>query len=701
MSDKFRKKIYQIFDIFIPTDKKYNLSLLYDNDIDIINIIKLFFNDYIVFLTSKFFTRSLFSLKRDLLSYYDKYEIVYLKYSDKNKIINIIQLFNIFIKKSPKEVKDIFYKEVIQEDKLRFLVLKKMKELHFYENSIEPGVFYKKILLSNQELFIPFNNYVLKKMEFKLRTFCQISEKLGAEKIVIQYNQGSNSKYNIDVSLNMLQNMIGSSVSNVRENNNSIEIIFEYPSKNHVDINLNKFYIIHSILMESEFLIAKEEYESDLELQFLIDTRCINFIHKYHTNFIINQMTNLENKIFAKSSSYGLNLEYNNYSKEDIRISVSVEFMSLHNKFDMIDGTNIYTLREGFVYLANIVRQEGSYYKLVEFLKSHLVAIENGWISLPYKYNYINDISKIYYHIVQLNMDKEEMEKIMKNYFCKNMSWEEFIKFRDLLLKGSDANNEKIYFITFQYHDILMYKNYLLKNISKIIDSEYNLFLNKNEENVFSIDDIMIDMNNLDTTNNNYNTVERIFYKDNFEYFQKNADKIKHLIFNFFKKSFYIRHGLSENIDNFVLMKNTINDIIDYYFINDIKNLKNDIETYILDDKSVENIDIKGIISEIINNICFSIINNNDIYILNSSPKINVKLEKRRTLYRREQKIFIYFLFKYFNYNEQSIKKYYKDIREKIESIISIDKCYRNYSKYKLFYTWDDFLVLHKLINLT
>jgi hypothetical protein len=320
----------------------------------------------------------------------------------------------------------------------------------------------------------------------------------------------------------------------------------------------------------------------------------------------------------------------------------------------MIDGTNIYTLREGFVYLANIVRQEGSYYKLVEFLKSHLLAIENGWISLPYKYNYISDISKIYYHIVQLNMGKEEMEKIMKNYFCKNMSWEEFIKFRDLLLKGSDANNEKIYFITFQYHDILMYKNYLLKNISKIIDSEYNLFLNKNGENVFSIDDIMIDLNNLDTVNNNYNTVEKIFYKDNFEYFQKNSDKIKHLIFSFFKKSFYVRHGLSENIDNFVLMKNTINDIIDYYFINDIKNLKNDIETYILDE-SGENIDIKGIISDIINNICFSIINNNDIYILNSSPKINARSEKRRTLYRREQKIFIYFLFKYFNYGQVSL----------------------------------------------
>ena len=67
----------------------------------------------------------------------------------------------------------------------RKVKVKKLKYIYFLENSMEPDTLYKKISFSKQELFLSFDNYIIKKMEYKLRTFCQIAEKLGAIKIKI------------------------------------------------------------------------------------------------------------------------------------------------------------------------------------------------------------------------------------------------------------------------------------------------------------------------------------------------------------------------------------------------------------------------------------------------------------------------------------------------------------------------------------
>ena len=364
MIDGFNNKIYNII--------KTNVNINIDDDISILDIIKLLYSDYTIFLTDKFF-----NFKNTLLKYFNKYNIIYLKYKDKNKIIFLLNLINNFIKNANNDAKNNFISIIFNNDEIKnkfFDISKKLKQIYFLENNYEPNILYKKIKFSNQEIFIPFDSYVIKKMEYKLRTFCQISEKLGAEKIVIEYISSSHNENKFNIDFNVLLGKLGINIMKKKINNEKIKIIFKYPN-NHCDINLNKFFMIDSILNENEFLITKEEFESDLELKFLIDTRCVNFIQKYNTNFIINHINKIEQKIFIKAKGYGLNIGNLMLKNNYINISISIDFIQINNIIDIIDGTNIHILREGFSILCNIIKNNEKYDCILRFLQSHLNAI--------------------------------------------------------------------------------------------------------------------------------------------------------------------------------------------------------------------------------------------------------------------------------------------------------------------------------------
>ena len=194
---------------------------------DNLNIFKLFYSDYVIFLTAKFFNNYWFNFKKSLLTYFDKYDVIYFNYNNKNKIIDAINSINSFIKNSGDNANELL---ILDNSK-------KIKQIFFSECIFEPDILYKKINFSNQEIFIPFNNYVIKKMEYKLRTFCQIAEKLGAEKIVIDYLATTNEESAINANINIFSEALGANINSNNNRDENIQIIFEYPN-NHSDINL-------------------------------------------------------------------------------------------------------------------------------------------------------------------------------------------------------------------------------------------------------------------------------------------------------------------------------------------------------------------------------------------------------------------------------------------------------------------------------
>jgi len=687
------KKIIDLIKIILIRIDNINYQYLFDilelkDDID---IIKFFYSDYFMFLSTRFLLKkSFFNFKSNLLKYFDKHNVLYIDYKYKNIVINILNIFNLFIKYASILEKNEFISEILKTNSSNnYFDIKKLKLIYFSENIFEPNVLYKKIKFSNQEVFISFDNFIIKKMEYKLRTFCQIAEKLGAEKIVIDYN--SLTINNSKTSLNLDFISYGSAVNIESSNKNSenIQIIFEYPN-NDSDINLNKFYLINSIINENEFLITKEDFEADLELKFLIDARCINFIQKYNTMIILNSLTRTEKKIFLKAYNCGLNLEKINMKNNYIKINILIHFIQIQNNLDIIDGTNIHVLREGFIHLANIIKKDNKYYKLLRYLQSHLNAINKKLITLPYEYDNINFINKTYDNIVNLNFTENEMCDILKKTFENNLTWYNFKKFRDIILKGSDDKNEKIYFISFQYNDIINNIKYMLHDIEKYIDITLNDYINSFLRINFSLS--CDNINIIDISNNDED------YQIIHNFILINKDIIKNILYISFKKSFKFKDGLSDNLTDLKKLVNVILNIINFYFDNQIKNLQLNLTNILNNSKyNIKN----NLLTKLIDQISVKIIN--FITLSDISPNINeIESVNKLTLIKRIEKTFIRFIIKYFNF-ENNIDKIKKKLNLENDNIecelfssflynkIPLNKVYKNYNKNKLFYTWDDY----------
>ena len=111
----------------------------------------------------------------------------------------------------------------------------------------------------------------------------------------------------------------------------------------------------------------------------------------------------------------------------------------------------------------------------------------------------------------------------------------------------------------------------------------------------------------------------------------------------------------------------------------------------------------KKIFEELINKLCIEIIQNKRFNLSESSPNINLNQGdnyEKSTLYKRVQKIFLKFVIKYFDndIDNKISKKLNINILEPesllrfLNDFIKISQTYKNYNKYKLFYTWDDFI---------
>ena len=184
------------------------------------NILKILNAKYVIFLSDKFFAKF---TKHKVLKYFDKYDILYLNYHKKDEVLEIMNLINIFIKNANENDKNDFMKSFSNNK------MKKLKINYFLENIIELNTLYKKISFSNEEIFISFDNYIFKKMEYKLRVFCQIAERLGANVINIEYDSKFANNFDASVSASIVSSAeAGASVKNNSKNNGKINLTFSY-----------------------------------------------------------------------------------------------------------------------------------------------------------------------------------------------------------------------------------------------------------------------------------------------------------------------------------------------------------------------------------------------------------------------------------------------------------------------------------------
>jgi hypothetical protein len=691
------------------------------------NIIRLLEAEYTIFLTNKFFGWLNYSLR----NFFNKYNIVYFNYNDKKNILLLIDKLNNNIKNS--------------NNKKSILGKTKLKLIYFLENNIEPNTLYKKIIFSNEQIFLSFDNYIIKKREYKLRTFCQIAEKLGASNINIKSDTKSNIKSSINIKIDAGTQNAGLNTLNNQLNNEYINLNFSYNNFHH-NLNLNKFYIIDLIEEESEFFISKEEFNTDIDLKFLIDARCLNLIESYDTKIIINRINELERKIFIKALKYGLNI-CTSYSKSDYSsVNIKIKFINIYNHCDCIIGSNLHSHKEGFWHLANIIKKETNnlkldnkdikdnkniknkdnkdldkihkiYGKINNYLKSHLISYDNKKFNINSSKNKTNNSNEktidIYKHVIKLNFNDSEINELFYEFFKDNLTFNNFKTFRNILLFGEDkfipnlfSSNDiinKFYFISMQYNKIINSNNIILSNIDTYIEEAFI--------------DIPEFINYDNKIIRKYK--KKILPKIIKEIINYNKDLLFKTIKDAYKDSYIEMYGISDYLYSSIY--NDANTIVKYDYDNKFNKILNHLNNNIKLDDSIsysEDIENKPIKSNKINFAAHDILNNileillikvknsiYDNYYINNAGYIKKLIynllikdfinQKDNIISNKSNKI-----------NEEENNKEIKlnitrsniiiyeenQYIDKIFNGIDINNCISIYHENKIFFTWNDYI---------
>ena len=437
------------------------------------NIIKLLDAQYVIFPTNHFYHFESKSLK-----YLDKNKIVCLNYYLKDEILYKINEINKIIKSEESKYDKI--KKRIKEN----LKLENLKSIYFLENIIEPNTIYRKIQFSTEETFLSFDSYSFKRIEYKLKTICQLLEKMGALNIDITYYNESEVKNNIEGSVVANNIELGTGISSEIKIKKRFEMhrIYEKKNqKNNLNLNIHELYKI--IEKEQDFFIDKNQFLSDIDLKFLMNSRCLNINKKYDTILEFEYINSFEKKIINKANKLGFDIKMSSHSENKERLQLCVDFIDPYEDYECINGSNITPNKEGFFHLQKIIKiahekNKNNYLIIHSFFESYMKLMNENKKSLNVFFNKDIDLIKTHDHILNYNFTQNEIELLFYHYFEENMSFNSFEKFRNIFLKPID-----------NIFDFLLKNNYFnLKTIENNRNNFYQNILCKSKESLIFIE---------------------------------------------------------------------------------------------------------------------------------------------------------------------------------------------------------------------
>lgn len=307
----------------------------------------------------------------------------------------------------------------------------------FGEGEIYENLLYQKMIIQDKIIYIPYKDYDLKRIEYKIRGFCQIMEELGAFKIEIEFENsfGKMSKKEAEINLSYMSHIAGSlgfSSSSSKENRNEQKYELTYPEENNMILNQN---VIEKRLKEGKYIVGFENYNSNLELQYVVSSRCRHYIENYSTVFTI-----IQNKTLDKSMKASLNAYNVDFGGKIGSTKSSLYKTSIKTKVEFIEDVKAYNnlVREsvsldeiGFKYLLKSISllnfENEGVYKVIEFI--------NSWIDKKM----IGKNSEVFHNIkntvkmIKTHIGLTEYAKIVCKYFNKKSSWIHFENFISIL----------------------------------------------------------------------------------------------------------------------------------------------------------------------------------------------------------------------------------------------------------------------------
>ena len=441
------------------------------------NIIKIFYtfdtviftDDYKIKVVNKTKCTSFLRLRKSKYVNPDEFPgILFLSFNSINLVKKIINKHNKNITTSDSETCN---------SKFRYHIC-------FDEGDIYKNMVYKKLQIQNKLLFVPMSKYQLKLTEYRLRGFCQIMEELGAIEIEIEFNhentQINNKKIEIKSSdYSYIAGTMGFSASKNDSDNKEITYKLIYPKNNTFILNAK---VIKKKIFSNKYIISKKNFVSNLELQYIIDSRCRHFITNYSTVFTLDNSVNYDYKLMSKLEAYNFNLgfETNNEVIKNLKLSINtkVQFCDQKSSYKNLLGDNVSWDSIGFNYLLGTLNEETfkteGIYKIIFFVHKYIDKV------VYYKNkDYYYQIKKIYKYMNK-EFSFDEYKNLLLKYFTVNSHWLHFLNFIDILVFKSVSYDKLGFLVLMSQNNIEPYKKH-----QKIINFIRHMSTNVSSEDQF------------------------------------------------------------------------------------------------------------------------------------------------------------------------------------------------------------------------
>lgn len=353
-------------------------------------------------------------------------------------------------------------------------------QICFDDGDIYKNMVYKKIQIQNKLLFVPMNKYQLKLTEYKLRGFCQIMEELGAVEIEIEFNNAKIESTTKGVEIraceyNYIAGSLGFSASNSKSDSNEITYKLIYPKNNTFILNSK---VIKKKIQGGKYIINKKNFDSNLELQYIIESRCRHFITNYSTVFTLDNSVSYDHKLISKlkANNFNLGFETNYEAMKNLKLSINtkVKFCEQKEAYGNLLGDNVSWDSIGFNYLLGTLDEKTfeneGIMKIIFFSQKYIDKV------LYYKNKkYFYTIKRIY-KIINKEFSFEEYKKLLLSYFTVKSHWLHFLNFIDVLVFKSVSYDKLGFLILMNQTDIPIYKkNQKILNFIKHISTNESI----------------------------------------------------------------------------------------------------------------------------------------------------------------------------------------------------------------------------------
>ena len=452
-----------------------------------------------------YFSKNMISNMEDnsILNIFDSFDLII--YTDDYKLRNrnCTDLFGFFTRKkyiSESDLPGIAFISVDVIQYLKSIIDNHNKELQdsekepnentllfqvcFDEGDYFKNMLYKKLQIHDKLLFVPYSKFQLKLTEYKLRSFCQIMEELGAIEIEIDFNhinlnkKSTNSKIQTE-EFNYIAGSLGFSANKSNSEKEEITYKLIYPHNNTLILNEKN---IRSRIAKGKFIINKKSFDSNLELQFIITSRCRHFIENYSTVFTLDNSANYDSKLISKlkSNNFSCGMEYESKTLKKLKITINtkVKFCGQNEIGNNLLGNNVSFDDTGFNYLMSSINKDKfetiGIYKIISFIEKYIDKI----IKKEEKSDFIN--IKRLYQVIYKEFSSNEFKDLLLDYFNPDSQWINFLNFINVLKFKTVSYNKLGFLILMSQDKIPIYE----KNL-KVIDFIRHLCEKNNYEDRF------------------------------------------------------------------------------------------------------------------------------------------------------------------------------------------------------------------------